>query len=48
MSDQLTSEYVGGMDWLAQCQDNVTKWDVRAIFPVGQHYKLTMSAHWHT
>ena len=42
-----------GKDWLAQCQDNVTKWDSRSWcwrlgLPVGQHCKVTMSGqcHW--
>ena len=38
-----------GMDWLAQGQDNVTEWDIGSCclqphFPVGQYYKVTMSA----
>ena len=37
-----------GKDWLAQYQENVTEWDIgllvlAAWFPVGQHYKVTMS-----
>ena len=32
-------------DWLAQCRDNVTE---GPGFPVGQHYKVAMSAHCHT
>ena len=39
-----------GKDWLAQCQDNVTEWDIGAWyqqpdFRVWQHYKVTMSVH---
>ena len=39
-------------DWLAQCQDNPTQWDIRSWcrqlgFPVGQHYKVVMGAHCH-
>ena len=39
-------------DWLAQCQDNVTRCDIRSCcwwpgFPVGLHYKVTMSVHCH-
>ena len=38
--------------WLAQSQDNVMEWDIRSWcqwpdFPVGQHYKITMSAPYH-
>ena len=38
------------LDWLAQCQDNMTEWDIgsccwRPDFPVGQCYKVTMSVH---
>ena len=38
------------MDWLAQCQDNVTMGDIgswcqQLDFLVGQHYKVTMSVH---
>ena len=29
---------------MAQCQDNVTEWDMRPDLPVGQHYKVTLSA----
>ena len=42
-----------GNDWLAQCHDSVTEWDVQVMvlmawfFPVGQHYKVTMSVHCH-
>ena len=41
-----------GKDWLAQCQDTVTGWDIRLWdqlpdFPVGKDYKMTMSAHCH-
>ena len=41
-----------GKDWLAQCQNNVTGWNIRTWcwqhdFPVRQHYKFTMSAHCH-
>ena len=45
------SELLGqGKHWLAQCQDNVTEWDIgsgywQLNFPVGQHYKGTMSVH---
>ena len=40
-----------GMDWLAQCQDNVSEWDIRSWcwqpgLPVGWHYKV-MSIHCH-
>ena len=35
-----------GKDWLAQCQDNVTEWDIRSwcwrsglLVLVGQHYE---------
>ena len=39
-----------GKDWLAQCKDNVTEWDIRLQcwwldLLVGRHYKDTMSAH---
>ena len=37
-------------DCLTQCQDNVTEWDIRYWqpgFPVGQHYKVTMSTSWY-
>ena len=50
----LPSQVVGiiKIDWLAQCQDIVTGWDIRywcfwSGFPVWQHYKVTMSVHWH-
>ena len=42
-----------GKVWLTQCQDNVTEWDSKHVmvlmvgFPVGQHYKVAMSAHFH-
>ena len=36
-----------GEVWLAQCQDIVTKWDIKSGFAVGQHYKITMGAHCH-
>ena len=41
-----------GEDWLAQYQDNVTEWKIRPLYwqsglPVGQHYKVAMSAHRH-
>ena len=41
-----------GKDWLAQCQDNGTEWDIRSWcqqsdFPVGQYYKVVMSVHCH-
>ena len=41
-----------GQDWLTQCQDNVTEYDIRSWcwwpdFIIGQHYKVTMSAHCH-
>ena len=45
--------YIGqGQDWLAQCQNNVSVWDIRSWcwwpgFPVGQHYKFAMSAYCH-
>ena len=37
------------MDWLAECHDNVTDWDIRSwcwwhVFPTGQQYKVAMSA----
>ena len=37
---------------LAQCQDNMTEWDIESwyqwsVFPVGQHYKVSMSVHCH-
>ena len=40
-------------DWLAQCQDNVTEWDITlsghggAGVPVRQHYEVAMSVHYH-
>ena len=37
-----------GKDWLAQCQDNVTEWDIRCWqlgLPVQQHYTIDMSVH---
>ena len=39
-------------DWFTQCQDNGTEWDIRSWckwpgFPVGQDYKVTMSADCH-
>ena len=39
-------------DRLTQCQDTVTGWDGRSWFqrsslPMGQHYKVTMSTHYH-
>ena len=39
-------------DWLAQCQDNVTEWDIGSWwqwpdFPVGQHCKVIMCVHCH-
>ena len=41
-----------GMDWLAQCQDNVTAWDIRSWhwqpgFQVGQCYKVVISVPCH-
>ena len=42
-----------GKDWLAQCLDNMTEWNMRLWCwrpvkqPVEQHYKVTMSAHYH-
>ena len=43
---------VYGKDWLAQCKDNVTQWDIgswccQPDFPVGQYYKVAMSVHCH-
>ena len=37
-----------GKDWLAQCQDNVTEWDIGLWcqwpdVPEGQHYEVAMS-----
>ena len=37
-----------GKDWLAQCDDNVTVWDIGSWcqwsdLPVGQHYKVAIS-----
>ena len=37
-------------DWLTQCQDKVTDWDIKSWcwrpgVPVGQQYKVAMSAH---
>ena len=37
-----------GKDWLAQCQDNMTEWDITSwcwwpSFPVEQHYKVVSS-----
>ena len=42
-----------GKDWLAQCQDNVTEWDIRSWcswpdFPVGKHYKVTTVISWYS
>ena len=42
-----------GKDWLSQCQDNVTEWEIgswcwRLGFPIRQHYKVAVSAHRHT
>ena len=39
-------------DWLAQFRDNVTEWDIGLQcrwpgFPVGEHYKVAMSANCH-
>ena len=39
-------------DWLAQCQDNINKWDMtspccRPDFSGGQHYEFTVIAHCH-
>ena len=32
------------MDWLGQCQDNVTEWDIRRPgFTIGQHYNVAIS-----
>ena len=41
-----------GKDWVAQCQDNVTEYDIGSPcwlsdFTVGQHYKAAMSANCH-
>ena len=41
-----------GKDWLAECQDNVTEWDIGLScwwpdFPVVQHYQVDMSVYWH-
>ena len=41
-----------GKDCLAQCQDNVTEWDIGSYvlasdFPMRQHYRIIMSAHCH-
>ena len=38
--------------WLAQCQDNVTEWDVslwcwQPSLPVDSHYIVTMNANYH-
>ena len=38
------------MDWLAQCQDNVTEWDIRCLWrgpTVGQHDEVVMTEHCH-
>ena len=34
-----------GKNWLSQCPDNVTEWDIRSGsgLPVGQQYKVTLS-----
>ena len=32
-----------GMDWLAQCQDNVAEWNIRAWCL--QHYEVVIGAH---
>ena len=35
-----------GKDGLAQCQDNVTEWDIRQPgLPVKHHYKVTVRVH---
>ena len=35
-----------GMDWLAQCQDNVAEWDIGSLVsPVGQLWEVAMSVH---
>ena len=39
-------------DWLGQCQDNVSEWDIKSWcygpgFPLGQHYEVVMSVHSH-
>ena len=41
-----------GNEWLAQCQYNVTEWDIRSCcwrpsFLVWQHYEVIMTAHCH-
>ena len=41
-----------GKDWLVQCHDNAAELDIRSWcwrpdLPVGQHYKVAMSAHCH-
>ena len=41
-----------GKDRLAQCQDNVTEWDIglrhqQPDFPIGYNYKFTINAHCH-
>ena len=41
-----------GKEWLAQCQDSATEWDIRlwcwnASLPVGKHYKVTMIVRCH-
>ena len=38
-----------GINWLAQCQDNVTEWDIMSwclwvVLAVAQHQKVAMSA----
>ena len=42
-----------GKDWLAQCQDNATEWDIRlwcwrSHLPVRQHYEVIISTYCHT
>ena len=41
-----------GNEWLAQCQDNVTGWDIGSWccwsdFPMGQHHKVVMCVYCH-
>ena len=33
-------------DWLSQCKNNVSVWDITGL-PVGQYYKVIMSEHCH-